>query len=83
MAPTILKIIVVAFGTFCAWVVLYLGWIGYHNYRFRKAEIVNPCDVVATDTSTLFFALFRSPWYCLAVAAIIIAAVVLCRRWVF
>jgi hypothetical protein len=83
MASTILKTIAVAFGSFCAWVILYLGWVGYYNHRFRKAGIVKPGDVLATDTATLFFALFRSPWYCLAVATIIITAVLLCRRWVF
>ena len=55
---TILKLIVVAFSTFCAWVLLFLGWISYYNYRFRKAGIAKPGEVVATDTAGLLLSLF-------------------------
>ena len=76
------KLTVVAFSTFCAWVLLFLGWISYYNFKFRKAGIIKPGDLVATDVSGMLLSLFHSPWYCLELATIVAAAVVLGRRWV-
>jgi hypothetical protein len=76
-------LIVVAFATLCAWAVLLLGWISYFNYQARKAGIIKPGDVVATDIVSLQLSLFHSPWYCLELAMIVAAAVLLGRRWAF
>jgi len=78
---TIMKLIVVAFATFCASMVLLLGWNSYYNYQFRKVGIIKPGDVVATDIAGLLSP-FHSPWFCLELAMIVAAAVLLGRRWV-
>lgn len=80
---TILKLIVVAFSMFCATLFLFLGWISYYHYRFRKAGIIKPGEVVATDVVGLLSSLFHSPWFCLEVAVILAATAVLGRYWVF
>jgi hypothetical protein len=64
---TILKLIVVAFATFCASMVLLIGWNSYIIYRARKAGIIKPGQVIATDILGLL-SLFHSPWFCLELA---------------
>ena len=79
----ILKLIVVAFSVFCAWLFLLLGWTSYYRYKFRKAGIIKPGEVVATDVVGLLPSLFYSPWFCLSLAVIVAAAVLLGRLWAF
>ena len=80
----ILKVLVVALATFCAWVVLNVGWVGILSILLNaKARTGSPsAGLMALDLpSVLFNVLFRSPWYWLAVTAIVVVAVLLARRW--
>jgi hypothetical protein len=76
------KLIVVAFATFCASIVLLICWNSYSIYRMRKAGIIKPGGVVATDLLG-FLSPFHSPWFCLELAIIITVAVLLGRLWMF
>lgn len=76
------KLIVVAFATFCASMVLLTCWNSYYIYRLQKAGIIKPGDLVATDILG-FLSPFHSPWFCLELAIIVAVAALLGRRWMF
>jgi hypothetical protein len=76
----IVKILIVALVTFCAWIVLHVISVNWLT-RIYGAKLTSwnlpKRGILAVDQSVLF----RSPWYWLGVVFLVALAVLFGQRW--
>ncbi|HET9306082.1 MAG TPA: hypothetical protein VFO46_08655 [Candidatus Sulfotelmatobacter sp.] len=66
----LVRLLVLVFGSICAWIVVTYGWIAALSYRHGGAAV----DIMLV---------LHSPLYWLVVVAILAVAALLFRGWVF